>query len=59
MSPEDEAEMKVAMKAEVNSFREREAIEIASRQGIDPQKLLSMRWVLTYTPVNNEKGETV
>ena len=50
LSPEDKAEMKAAMKAEINSFLEREAIKIASRQGIDPQKLLSMRWVLIISP---------
>lgn len=57
LSPEEQVEMKKAMKSEVSSFLEREAIEIAAKQGIDPQKLLTMRWVLTYKPVMNDQGE--
>ena len=51
LSEVDQVEMKQAMRTEVNSFLEKEAIDIASRHGVDPQKLLSMRWVLTYKPV--------
>ena len=54
LSPEEQVEMKKAMKSEVSSFLEREAIEIAAKQGIDPHKLLTMRWVLTYKPVREK-----
>ena len=50
LGPEDQAAFKVAMKKELDSFLEREAVSIASRAGIDQQKLLNMRWVLTWKP---------
>ena len=59
LNEQDRLEMKTAMRGEVDSFLERDAIEIASRAGVDPQKLLTMRWVLTFKPVNNEQGEEV
>ena len=45
LNEEEKAEFRVAMRSEIDSFLEREAIAIASRHGIDPQKLLNMRWV--------------
>lgn len=59
LTEEQRTEMKQAMTSEINSFLEREAIDIAARQGVDPQKLLTMRWVLTYKPVIDEKGEEI
>lgn len=59
LNEEDKVEMKNAMKAEVNSFLEKEAIEIASREGIDPRRLLGMRWVLTYKNIQDDKGQVV
>lgn len=57
LDPAERENFKHAMKGELDSFLEKEAIEIASREGIDPRKLLGMRWVLTYKMVQNEKGE--
>ena len=56
LSEVEKEEMRTAMKSEINSFLEKDAIEIASRAGVDPQKLLGMRWVLTYKPVLDEAG---
>ncbi|CAL1141395.1 unnamed protein product, partial [Cladocopium goreaui] len=58
LNEEEKAEFRVAMRSEIDSFLEREAIAIASRHGIDPQKLLNMRWVLTYKPITDEQGES-
>ena len=59
LSPEDRKEMLVAMKGEIGSFLERDAIEIAARAGVDPKKLLTMRWVLTYKPVTDSEGKEI
>ena len=59
LNDEEKQEMLGAMRGEVSSFLEREAIDVASRHGIDPHKLLSMRWVLTYKPVTDETGNPV
>lgn len=59
LNDEEKQEMLGAMKGEVSSFLEREAIDVASRHGIDPNKLLSMRWVLTYKPISDESGNQV
>ena len=56
LSEEEKVEFRQAMQGEINSFLERDAIEIASRHGIDPMKLLGMRWVLTYKPLSDENG---
>ena len=39
LSEEEKIEFRQAMQGEINSFLERDAIEIASRHGIDPMKL--------------------
>ena len=56
LSEEEKVEFRQAMQGEINSFLERDAIEIVSRHGIDPMKLLGMRWVLTYKPLSDENG---
>ena len=56
LSEEEKIEFRQAMQGEINSFLERDAIEIASRHGIDAMKLLGMRWVLTYKGLSDENG---
>lgn len=59
LTSDEKAEFRVAMPCEISSFLEREAIEIASRHGIDHAKLLNMRWVLTYKVVEDKEGNPV
>ena len=59
LTEEQQQEMKQAMTSEINSFLEKEAIDICLRHGVEPQKLLTMRWVLTYKPVVDDQGQQV
>ena len=48
-----------AMQGEVTFYLENEAISIATRQGISPERILVMRWVLSCKRVENPEGEIV
>ena len=45
LNEQEQQEFRNAMRGELNSFLERDAIEIALREGVDPRKVLGMRWV--------------
>lgn len=59
LNEQEQQEFRKAMRGELNSFLERDAVEIALREGIDPRKVLGMRWVLTWKPVQDENGSEV
>lgn len=59
LNEQEQQEFRNAMRGELNSFLERDAVEIALREGIDPRKVLGMRWVLTWKPVQDENGSEV
>ena len=46
-----------AMQGEVGSYLENEAVAIASRLGVPSERVLGMRWVLTWKVVENSQGE--
>ena len=49
-----------AMQAEVGSYLEHEAVEIAARFGVPQERILGMRWVLSYKGIENpQTGEEV
>ena len=59
LNEQEQQEFRNAMRGELNSFLERDAVEIALREGIDPRKVLGMRWVLTWKPVQDKNGSEV
>ena len=50
-------EFKQAKRKEIDSYMEHVAVDICKKQGIDPQRVLGMRWILTWKYVINENGE--
>ena len=59
MKPKVQASFKKAMHTEVDSFLEREAIVIAIRAGVDPRKILNIRWALTWKTILDDAGTEV
>ena len=48
-----------AMRSELGSYLEREAVEIATRRDIPKERVLPMRWVLTWKPLEDNEGQVV
>ena len=57
MNEEEQKQMRQAKEKEVNSYMEHAAVEIAHKQGIDPSRVLGMRWILTWKRETDETGE--
>ena len=57
LSDEDKLDFMKAMQQELGSYLEHEAVEIAKRHGIPEERILGMRWVLTWKVLQNEAGE--
>ena len=55
----DKEDFMKAMSSELGSYLEKEAVEIASRKDIPPERILPMRWVLTWKPVEGEDGQVL
>ena len=56
----DESEIRQMNEAkgkEVNSYMEHAAVEIASKCGVDPERIMGMRWILTWKNETNENNE--
>ena len=47
-----------AMKSELGSYLEHEAVEIAKRHNVPPERILGMKWVLTWKAIENEQGQS-
>ena len=50
-------EFQQAKHKEIDSYMEHVAVDICKKQGIDPQRVLGMRWILTWKNLTNENGE--
>ena len=59
LSEEDKMHFLHAMKSEVSSYLEHEAVEIARRHGIPAERVLGMRFVLTWKTVEDDHGAIV
>lgn len=56
LSEKDTKEFLEAKRKEVNSYIENMAVSIAQAQGVDPQRILGMRWVLVGKNITDEEG---
>ena len=48
-----------AMEKEIDSYLDHEAVAIATMNGISPERLLGMRWVLTWKPIEDDQGRDI
>jgi hypothetical protein len=48
-----------AMEKEIDSYLDHEAVAIATMNGISPERLLGMRWVLTWKPIEDDQGKDI
>ena len=55
----EKMEFRRAMDKEIDSYLSHEAVEIAKMHEINPERLLGMRWVLTWKPVENKDGQVI
>ena len=56
LEPSDRAEFQRAMSVEANSFLTTEAIRICERAGIPKERIMKMRFVLTWKPILDSEG---
>ena len=59
LGPQDREDFMKAMRSELGSYLEKEAVEIATRKEIPPERVLPMRWVLTWKTIEDEEGKVV
>ena len=59
LSDGDKLDFLRAMQAEVGSYLEHEAVSIASRHGVPQERILGMRWVLTWKSDINKEGQKI
>lgn len=59
LSDSDKLDFLRAMQGEVGSYLENEAVAIASRLGVPSERVMGMRWVLTWKIVHDNNGEEV
>ena len=56
---DDKPDFVEAMKSELGSYLEKEAVELAVRSAIPRDRVLPMRWVLTWKAIEDEQGQAV
>ena len=56
MTEKEHEEFKEAKGKEINSYMEHMAVDICEKHGIDPERVLGMRWILTWKPVTDDVG---
>ena len=59
LSDGDKMDFLKAMKSELSSYLEHEAVAIARRHNVPAERILGMRWVLSWKAVTDDSGETV
>ena len=59
LTEEDKLEFLQAMKGELGSYLEHEAIDIARRHNVPPDRILGMRWVLSWKAIEGPQGDIV
>ena len=57
MTEEEHELMKQAKGKEIESYIDHAAVEIAGKCGVDPKRIMGMRWVLTWKNETNENGQ--
>ena len=56
LTDKEHEEFKEAKGKEINSYMEHMAVDICEKHGIDPERVLGMRWILTWKPVTDDVG---
>jgi hypothetical protein len=56
LTEKEHEEFKEAKGKEINSYMEHMAVDICEKHGIDPERVLGMRWILTWKPVTDDVG---
>ena len=59
LSDAEKLDFMKAMRNELSSYLEHEAIQIASRHNVPRERILGMRWVLTWKAITNEETGVV
>ena len=59
LKQEDKLEFEKAMKKEIDSFVSSEAVQICDSQGIPEERILKMRWIFVWKPLNDEHGKEI
>ena len=57
LSAEDQQDFFKPLSGELGLYLEKEAVEIATRNGVPSERVLPMRWVLMWKPVKHEHGQ--
>lgn len=57
MTEEEHELMKKAKGKEIESYIDHAAVEIAGKCGVDPKRIMGMRWILTWKNETNEDGK--
>ena len=55
----DKLEFLKAMRGELGSYLEHEAVAIARRHNVPTERILGMRWVLTWKAIENDTGDVI
>ena len=53
---DEQVEFEHTMKTEFDSFVSQDALQICSSKGIDPSRVMQMRWVHVWKPLLNDSG---
>ena len=56
LNDDDKLDFMKTMQNELGSYLEHEAVAIARRHNVPPERILGMRWVLTWKVIENEQG---
>lgn len=56
LSDEDKERFRGAKQKELDSYLQSMAVDVAKRQGVDPHRVLGMRWILTWKTEKDEQG---
>ena len=59
LNDSEKEEFRKAKQKELDSYLGAMAVDIAKRKGVDPQRILGMRWVLTWKPEVDNDGKAI
>lgn len=57
LSKEDLQQFEAAMDKELDSFLSADAVQICSSHGIPQERIMQMRWIYTWKPLSDERGQ--
>jgi hypothetical protein len=59
LTSEEQEQFKMAKQREIDSYMERAAVDIATKVGVDEERVMGMRWILVWKNEVNQDGEVV